>query len=154
MVKKLLEECMFSNIPLMQSWPWMLVCSVRACEVTFRAASSVSQTAVNSSWSCYLWSGAWECSFWGTLTVLSLSEGTKSMKVQSKYQTLHPQRSSICSISCLASSADGPRRGRERLENRIHRIVTRCPLGCVSEVCLSFTLLRSTWTYGMQTCQS
>lgn len=92
---------------------------------------------------------AWECYFWGTLTVLSLSQCLYLGRLRIEHDLDHKRYKAariseldpselsvqplICSISCLASSANGPRRRGGNLENWIHRIATLCPLGCVSE---------------------
>lgn len=149
MVKKL-PEC---NIPMMQSLSGMLL-SLLTCEVTFGAAESISLTSMNSSRSssCYLWSGAWECFLWGTLTALSLSllgvflvhhslnhhgcECMKSTKVRLK---LLSASESNQQSAALAVRPHGPQRHDSlpsSLPQRVH---------------LSFTPWQSTWTYGIQT---
>lgn len=141
----------------MQSWPCMLVSLLfESMWGDIQASKQCLTDRYEFLLKLLFMEQAWECYFWGTLTVLSLSEclsnsplclehnldckDTKSKKARLKLtriSMLHPRKLgvqlSICSFSCLASSVDGPWRGLERLENWIRSIVTRCPLGCVSE---------------------
>ena len=63
----------------------------------------------------------------------------------------------ICNISCPASPVAGPRGGlvkKKKSGNLNPQNWNSLPSALRWRVCQSFTLLRSTWTYGMKKCRS